>query len=357
MHSDRAVTNSIKKQLIESFPEFDNHQNFYSISDSKIGLQAYIAIHRKGPKNISFGATRLYHYDSENEAMRDALRLSKLMSYKAAFAGLPYGGAKAVIMETPLLLKNREQAFSKYAEFVETLGGQFITGTDVGVTNQDLETMAGVSSYIVGTKVNPEKYTAQGLLYSIEATLKEMFFKPDIRGHTFSILGLGKVGSAVLELIYPFAEKVYASDLNENQVAKAKKMYPGIITQTPEQIITQSVDVFIPCALSGVINSRSIILLKCMAIVGGSNNQLEDSSLALELFRKKIIYAPDFVVNAGGLISVVHEYENSNISDTEINSKLQKIGNFLELIYQKSHSLGQPPAFIAQSYAQDKIKD
>lgn len=333
---------------IKTYKEFDKHQAFYTIEDQSIGLKAYIAIHRKGSKNIAFGATRLWKYDSDEDAIRDALRLSKTMSYKSAFAGLFYGGAKAVIMSTPLLLKNRDKVFAHYAKFVETLGGQFVTGTDVGLSSSDLEIMNQNSQYIVGNKVNPEHFTALGLLYAIETGLEELYHNSSIKNRTFSILGLGKIGLSILELLYPKAGKLYVSEIDSKRLTIAKERFPNIIIKESADLLQEPVDVFVPCAVVTTINHHNVNQLNCKAVVGGSNNQLEDETIAMKLLERDILYAPDFIVNDGGLISVVHEYENKEINEMEIHEKLLYIKESLRLVFVESQLTNVSTVFVAK---------
>ena len=292
--------------------EIDGHNLIAYISDKKVGLEGYIAIHRKNSSHPSFGATRLWNYSLNDDAIKEALRLSRAMSYKSALAGLPCGGGKAVLMSKKDAFTHRKEYLKSYAKKVNLLGGNFITGSDVGITRDDVMLMRKVSPYFVGVKTNPEKFTAMGLLYGLETCLLSVFGSEDLANRSFAIQGVGKIGTEFLKLIYSKAKEIYVADIDTLRVGEIKKMFPGVIVVTPQEIHKVAVDIFSPCALSNCINHRNVAELKCKAIVGGANNQLENSSIGSLLHRIGIVYAPDYVVNAGGLISVYDEYEYGN---------------------------------------------
>jgi leucine dehydrogenase len=237
---------------IEDLPEFDNHKLVSFIHDPKTGLKGFIAIHRGGLNNPALGATRLWEYESETDALRDALRLSKLMSYKSALAGLKYGGAKAALMIPKGGIKNRKEFFNAYAQRINFLSGRFVTGTDVGVEDEDVREMRRETPYVIGAKVDPAYYTAIGVYNGIQAALKEKFGSEKISGRSFAIQGIGKVGMDVLKLLYKDTHKIFIADIDEKRAKLAKKLYPKVKIVPPLAIHKQEVDVFAPCALSRV---------------------------------------------------------------------------------------------------------
>lgn len=339
------------KENVETLPEFDRHTFVTYISDKKTGLRAYVAIHRKNGVSPSFGATRMWKYESEKDALRDALRLSKMMSYKAAVAGLSCGGAKAVIIE-PRGDYDRKALLVSYADKLKLFKEHFVTGTDVGLSQEDLFEMKKHAENIVGLTINPTYFTAMGLFQSIKCTLDHLYGTQNLTGRTFAIQGLGKIGSELLGLMYDEAESIYVSDINPERIEEIKKTYPKIIVLPPDEIHKQIVDVFSPCALSHALNSRTINELSCKAVVGGANNQLENASIGGLLHKLGILYAPDYVVNAGGLIAVYDEYEYPERDDGRVTVKVSKIMDVLDEIYNKSKTENKGTNEIADLIAE-----
>ncbi|MCK5027888.1 MAG: hypothetical protein KAS07_05710, partial [Candidatus Pacebacteria bacterium] len=186
---------------VQTLREFDNHERVIRLYDPEIGLSGFIAIHKRRGNKPCLGATRLWRYSSEDDALNDALRLSRLMTHKSALAGLPYGGAKAVLIESPKMLKNREKVFSRYGQVIERLGGIFVTGSDVGVNNEDVLIMRNNSNYIIGADVPAGYYTALGVMEGIYAVLEELYGSSNIEGRSFAIQGLGKTGFELFKLL------------------------------------------------------------------------------------------------------------------------------------------------------------
>ncbi|OGI70878.1 hypothetical protein A3C60_01785 [Candidatus Nomurabacteria bacterium RIFCSPHIGHO2_02_FULL_37_45] len=342
--------NPAEKNLFENLPEFDNHQSVIFLNDPVTGLRGFIAFHRNSKTVPSFGATRFWQYDSETEAMRDALRLSKLMSYKSALAGLKYGGAKGVIMRDDKFPK--DQVLKSYAKRLNELSGRFITGTDVGLDLNDLKKMKEESKYLVGIKSNPEKYTAIGLLVSTEVACKKVFGNENLHGRTFAIQGVGKVGHEFLKIVYKNAGNIYISDTDNERLKLIHRLFPKVIIVKPDTIQKQKVDVYMPCALSYALNKKTVKELNCKIIVGCANNQLESKDIADKIQSRGIFYGPDYVVNAGGLISVVDEYEHTDFNADRIERKVKKIKKTLEEIIKKSDKEKRSPARIADEMAE-----
>lgn len=344
----------IKKKMLKQLPEFGNHFLVIHLVDKDAKLDSYIAIHRRNGSLPSFGATRMWKYSSNKEALKDVLRLSKLMSYKSVLADLPYGGAKAVIIE-PKTKFSREKLFKAYAKKLNELKGKFITGTDVGLDLNDLKKMQKESKYLVGIKSNPEKYTAIGVLVSIEVACKKIFGDESLHGKTFAIQGVGKVGHEFLKIVYKNAGKIYISDTNNEKLKLIQKLFPKVITVEPDKIQKQKVDIYMPCALSYALNKKTVKELNCKIIVGSANNQLENKDVADKIYDRGIFYGPDYVVNAGGLISVVDEYEHDNFDADRIEKKVRKIKKTLEEIIKKSDKEKRSPARIADEMAKKII--
>ena len=257
---------------IEDLSEFDSHELVVKLNEPEVGLHGFIAIHRIDTQYPALGATRLWEYLSETEALRDALRLSKLMAYKSALAGLPYTGAKGVLMANPKALGNRKQLFKTYARKVNELQGKFVTGTDVGVDNHDLKIMGRESHYIIGHGVDSAYYTAIGVSLGIQVALEEVFGSADTSKRSFAIQGVGKTGYALLKSLYKKSFKIYISDINPKRTKYVKFFYPAVEVVDPTVIHKQDVDVFCPCALSRSLNVVTVPELRCSIVAGFSPN-------------------------------------------------------------------------------------
>ncbi|MBI2889077.1 MAG: leucine dehydrogenase [Candidatus Liptonbacteria bacterium] len=341
---------SIKRIKTKKFPEYDRHESVTRIENRELGVVGFIAVHRRKGENPSLGATRLWSYGEESEALRDALRLSWLMSYKSAFAELPYGGAKAALVlrgEMP----DREELFAWYAEAVNSLKGKFVTGSDVGVSPQDVERMRAGSRFIIGNGVPAEHYTAVGVVKSIEAALEAVYGSPAIQGRTFAVQGLGKTGLGLVRLLYPHAKKITVSDVSPEKLQDARKEFPQLVFEEPSRIHQAEADVFSPCALHHSVNARTVKELHCRAVVGSANNQLESAQVGEELHARGILYAPDYVANNGGLISVADQYAGGTHDDARIMRQIEHSQEKLKGILVESKATGTPPVTLADRHA------
>lgn len=339
-------------EIIEKLPEFDDHRIIFFISDLRNGLKGFIVIHRGGLTRPAFGATRLWKYNSELEALKDALKLSQLMSYKSAIHRLGYGGAKGVIINTLQNRKKRNFLLKTYAKKVNYLNGRFITGADVGLNRNDIKMMKKESPFFVGVRYDPAKFTALGIFYGLLICLKKVFGNEQISERSFAIQGLGKIGTEFLKLIYKKSKKIFVSEINYSRVKTIKKLFPKIKFVKPSEIHRKSVDVFSPCALGNSITFKNVSQLRCKIIIGGANNQLENDKVGELLYKLGILYAPDFVVNAGGLISVVDEFEHKNYNEKRVRNRIGKIKEVLQEILEKSEKKSQPPNLIAKKIAE-----
>jgi len=347
----KSFRNSMEKFFSpEKLADFDNHKLIVFLEDESKGLRGFITIHRGGNIYPSFGATRFWRYKSDIEALTDCLKLSKIMSYKSALAGLKYGGAKAVIIHQRN--SRRNDILRAYVQRVNALGGKFITGADVGINGKDVELLRLESNYIVGTKSDPVKFTSLGILFAIQTCLKQILGGEDIGGKTFAIQGIGKTGSELLRLIYPFAEKIYVSDIDALKLKLVKKRFPKVIILSPQEIYRKKVDIFCPCALSDAITKKNVSFLRCKVIAGSANNQLEDDTVGELLQKMGILYAPDYVINAGGLIAVVDEFENKSFNESKIEKKIKKIKKRLQFIFDKNKKTNRATNIIANNLAE-----
>lgn len=338
------------------FSEYNNHYLVLKIEDESVGLKGFIAIHRHREGIPALGATRLWNYQNEGDALRDALRLAHLMSYKSALAGLPYTGAKAVLILDQNVVINKEMYFKAYAKKVNELLGKFVTGTDVGVSNEDLDTMRSESRFMIGSGVDSGYFTAVGVMNGIKVTLRNVFGDDDISKRTFAIQGLGKTGWPLLKFLEKEkAKKIYVADISPSRILYAKIRFPGLSIVSTDKIHTQDVDVFCPCALSHAITSEKVPELKCKIIAGSANNQLDKQETGQLLCDNGIIYAPDFIINSGGIISVVDQYENEKHEKIRVIEKIGKISNGLFDIFQASTEQGIATNILAGEIAKKII--
>jgi leucine dehydrogenase len=345
-------TRNVPKLIdVQKHSDFDEHKSVYELNDKKTGLKAYVAIHRKNPAVPSFGATRFWHYASDAEALQDALRLSRIMSYKAALAGLPCGGAKGVII-APVDIHNRAGLLESYAEQINLLGGQFITGTDVGLTQEDIPIMKARSPHIIGLNNNSTECTARGIDISVKVCLQEVFETEKLVGKSVAIQGLGKIGSGLLRLLAQENVQVYISDLNKECLTAALNIMPSAIVTSPEKIYGTKVDIFSPNALGCIINKKTVKKFSCRIIAGGANDQLEDESMGAVLQERGILYAPDYVVNAGGLIAVFDEYQYGASDQKRLFKRVEDIKERLQSIFAQAKEKHLPTNIIADRLAE-----
>ena len=285
------------------------HEQVVMYSDPEAGLKGIIAIHDTtlGP---SCGGTRMWPYATEADALADALNLSEAMTYKSAAAGLNLGGGKGVIIGDPRTDKT-EALLRAWGRFVDTLGGRYLTTTDVGTTGVDLETVRQETEHVVGLDVtlggsgDTSVMTGLGVYMGMRACVADVWGFDSLRGRTVAMQGFGKVATHTAERLLEDDARVIATDVSETARARAQRM--GVSVVAPDDIFDVDCDIFAPCALGGVINARTIDRLRCRIIAGGANNQLGTPADGEELHRRGIIYAPDFLINAGGIINVAAE--------------------------------------------------
>lgn len=335
----------------EALPEFDGHELVKVFHDRASGLVAIIAVHSTslGPAT---GGTRYYQYGAMEDALRDALSLSRAMTYKCALAGVPYGGGKGVIVaqpghpKTPALLR-------AYAAKVNSLGGYFSTGEDVGLTQQDIEIMAEVSPHINGVRGAEEvaSSAAFGVFLAIKAAMEHGLGNSIIAGKRIAIKGLGKVGWALAQYIHAEGGSIIAAEIDPVIIAKAKVAFPGITFTTPERIIAEPADVYSPCALGNEFTEATARMVNAGIICGAANNQLASAAVAEVLYQAGIIYIPDFVANAGGLISIVAERNKGGYEAQWVTGKIHGIADAVLDILSQSRTEEVSPNSIAERMA------
>lgn len=296
-------------ELIEKHGE---HEQIVYCQNREFGLKAIIAIHNTalGP---ALGGTRMWPYKNEEEALIDVLRLSKGMTYKAATAGLNLGGGKAVIIGNPKTQKS-EGLFRAFGAFINSLNGRYITAEDVGTSVRDMEYIFMETPYVTGIPSafggsgDPSPYTAHGVFVGIKAAVLEKFKQKDLKGVRVAVQGLGNVGSHLVQYLNEAGALVTIADIDKEKVSLLAERY-NLKVEDPKSIVTAECDVFAPCALGGVINDDTLPHLRCQIVAGGANNQLAELRHGDHLRERGILYAPDYVINAGGLMNVFVELE------------------------------------------------
>jgi leucine dehydrogenase len=342
--------------------EKTDHEQIVFCQDNATGLKAIIAIHNTvlGP---GLGGTRMWTYAHEKDAIRDALRLSRGMTYKASVAGLNLGGAKAVIIGDYKTQKS-EALMRKFGRFVENLNGKYITAEDVGTTTRDMEYVKMETDHVVGLPEimggggDPSPVTAWGTFMGIKASAKAAWGNESLNQKTVAVLGIGKVGMHLVEYLTKEGAKVVVADIHEPALKEAANNHKATVVSIDE-IIGMDVDVFAPCALGGVLNAENIGKLKCHIVAGAANNQLEDEKVHGDLIRSMgIYYAPDFVINAGGLINVYSEH--TGYVREQAFAQTENIYNTILDIYKLSdlHNINTQMAAIelAEKRIQDMMK-
>ena len=334
-----------------------DHEQVVFCSDTKVGLRAIIAIHNTtlGP---ALGGCRMWSYASDDDALRDVLRLSRGMTYKAAIAGLNLGGGKAVIIGNAEKDKS-ESFFRTYGKFVDTLGGRYITAEDVNTNVQDMEWVRMETKYVtgisrsVGGGGDPSPVTGRGVYVGIKATVHEAFGSDSLKGRKIAIQGAGKVASYLAEHLAKDGAKMIITDINEARAkALTKRLNASYVK--PEKIFDEACDVFAPCALGGILNDDTIPRLKCNIVAGGANNQLLDEKKHTQmLIDRGILYAPDFAINAGGLINVANELEG--YSEKRALNHADGIYDILKNIYRIAREEKIPTSAAANKLAELRI--
>ena len=336
--------------------DFDFHEAVSFFSDRASGLKAIIAIHSTalGP---ACGGTRMHAYKDNDAALTDALRLSRSMSYKSAIADIPLGGGKAVIIGDPLHDKS-EARFLAYAEAINALGGRYITAMDVGITPADMPVIAKGTRYIAGydqpgkTGGDSGPLTALGVFVGLKAAVRHRFGVDTTKGLTVAVQGLGKVGMGVAEKLAAEGAKLIVADVNPDRTKIAAERFAARVV-TPDEIVTAPCDILSPCALGAILNEATIARLHARVVAGGANNQLARPKHGTMLMERGILYAPDYVINGGGIIRVAGQIYDW--TDGEIERRVLAIADTLTAIFLRADQERAPTSAIADRMAEERI--
>lgn len=338
--------------------EQEGHEQVIFCRHEGSGLKAIIAIHdtTMGP---ALGGCRMIPYESTDAALKDVLRLSKGMTFKCGLADVDFGGGKAVMIGDPQKDKSPE-LFRALGRFVGGLNGRFFTGTDMGTDPEDFVHAARESQSFVGLPAShggsgdTSIPTAYGVMQGYRATAEHLWGDPSLRGRSIAVQGIGKVGSRIVEQLMEEGAHVWIADTQEKRLQEWKRRFPEIHVVDVDAIHRQPCDIFSPCAIGGIINDRTIDELQCQAVVGSANNQLEREEHGDTLHRRGILYAPDYLVNAGGLIQVADELKRYN--HERVMEKTRQIYEMLLRIYQRSEKDDIPTCRAADQLVLERLR-
>ena len=342
--------------IFDQLSAFD-HEQIVFCRDDAFGLRAIVAIHDTtlGP---ALGGARLYDYASESDAIRDVLRLSRGMTYKAAVAGLDLGGGKAVIIGDPA--NKSEAMFRAFGRFVESLGGRYVTAEDMNTTVEDMDYIRRETRYVTGAgsagggSGDPSPVTAWGVFHGIRACLEVVYGSPDVAGRAVAIQGVGNVGYYLAKYLHEAGAALYYADISQRRITRAMEQFGGAVLEGDE-FYRANVDVLAPCAIGGIIDARTIPLVRAPIIAGGANNQLDDERRDGEaLDERGITYAPDYVVNAGGLINVSAELGGLGRDKAMVDAA--NIFNTTKRVINKAKSEGTTTVRAANRVAEERIE-
>jgi len=344
-------------------PDFDEHELVQLVHDRATGLTAIIAIHSShlGP---GAGGTRFWHYPDSAGGMRDALRLSRGMSYKNAMAGLPMGGGKAVILADATKQKTPEM-LAAFGRAIDGLGGRYVTAEDVGMTEADMVAISRETPHVCGLPVeegqaggDPGPFTAMGIYLGIKAAVAHKLGRASVEGVRIAVQGCGSVGGGVARLLAKDGARLVLADIDTKR-AEALAGELGAEVAPADEILTTPCDVFSPNALGAILDEESVSRLQCPIVAGGANNQLKAAGHGAMLADRGILYAPDYVINAGGIINVSLEYlarrEGTRCDVGEVRRRVAEIPARLEAIWQESEATGQSADVVADSMARKLI--
>jgi len=338
-----------------------DHEEVLIRRGRRSGLFTIVAVHStaRGP---ALGGCRVWSYDDARAALRDALRLSRAMTFKSSVAGLPLGGGKGVVMlpaETRVSAARRRAALQDFGDTVDTLDGRYITAEDVGTSARDMTVIAEMTAHVTGLSRrrggsgDPSPWTALGVQAAIGVSVEEVFGSPSLRGRSVAVIGLGHVGGRVAKACAKAGAKLLVADIDPAKKALADAL--GARWTTPEKALLAEVDVVAPCALGGVLDHETAPALRCAIVAGAANNQLADDVVADLLHARGILWAPDFVANAGGIINIAVELEPGGYDPRRARQRVRGIADTLRRIYADARAIDATPLTTAHELARQNL--
>ncbi len=337
------------------------HEQVTVFNYPQVGLKAIVAIHNTvlGP---ALGGCRMRVYQNETQALDDCLRLSEGMTYKSAIAGLDLGGGKSCIIADPAMKEGRKQLFEQFGECLNHLNGRYITAEDMGTSVEDVMVMRTITKFAAGFAQDkggsgdPSPWTARGVFNSMQAACEKTFGSKDLKGRHVALEGVGHVGMYLLKILKEAGAKVTIADVNSAFIARAKSDF-GVEAVEAQALYDVDCDIYSPCAIGQTVNPNTIQRLKCKIIAGAANNQLLGPMMYDQITAKKIMYCPDFVINAGGVISVGAEYIPGGWTEAWVSDKVKNIYNTIHRILEQSEKRGKFPEVVALELARERIKE
>ncbi|HEY8451560.1 MAG: Glu/Leu/Phe/Val dehydrogenase [Micromonosporaceae bacterium] len=342
------------------FSEETGHEQVVFCEDKRTGLRAIIGIYSTalGP---ALGGTRFYPYETEQDAIHDVLELSRAMAYKSSLAGLDLGGGKAVIWGDPNEIKT-EALLRAYGRFVESLGGRYITACDVGTYVQDMDIIARETRYVTGRSEvyggagDSSVLTAYGVFQGMRAAAEHVWGSPSLRGRRVGIAGLGKVGKHLARHLLEDGATVVATDISEQALEWARTHHPEIeLVDDTTKLITSELDIYAPCALGGALNDETVPVLAAKIVAGAANNQLARPGLDQDLAARGILYVPDYLVNAGGVIQVADEIDGFNFERAKL--RVSGIYDTTKRLLAQAEAERITPAAAADRMAEQRMAE
>jgi leucine dehydrogenase len=331
------------------------HEQVSYFTDADVGLSAIVAIHSTalGP---ALGGVRFWHYEREADAVADVMRLSQAMTMKAAVAGLHQGGGKTVVLWDDPHAARSDAFLRSLGRWIDVLGGRYLAAEDVGASRRDMDGIARETAWVTGVDParggsgDPSPVTALGVLHGMRAACEAAFGSPDLRGRSVAIQGAGHVGAVLAHMLVDAGAAVVVSDIDE---AKARGV--GVPAVAPDELLGRDCDVLAPCALGNVVTKESAGAVTCAVICGAANNQLCDDAAAEALQERGIVYAPDYVVNAGGIINIAHEWAPDGYSADAANAQAARIEDTTRAVLAHARETGVTPAQAADEIARQRI--
>ncbi len=342
-----------------SSKSFAHHDEVVFCHDAQAGLKAIIAIHDTtlGP---ALGGCRMWHYESDDEALDDVLRLSRGMTYKAAMAGLNFGGGKAVVIGDPHRDKS-EALLRSLGRFVDSLHGRFITAEDVGMGVEDMDVIRRETRYVAGVGEgggDPAPATAWGVYNGIRAAVRHRLGRDELGGVTVAVQGLGHVGTRLCDRLAHDGARLVVTDIDEDALGQARQRFAATAV-APHEIYAAEADVFAPCALGAILNDETIPWLHATVVAGAANNQLAEARHGKALAERNILYAPDYVINAGGLIYVSYEvsYQGTHFDREVAMAHVARLYDRLRNLFVRAEAEGIPTNEMADRIAWERLEE
>ncbi len=343
-------------KLVRELPDFDGHEEVLLAHDEQTGLRALIAVHNQS-RGPGVGGTRLWNYQDDSAAVTDVLRLSRGMTFKNAMADLPFGGGKAVILAPDFSNVSRTELMRAFGRAVSQLEGRYFTAEDVGTSCEDMAEIRHETQYIFGLKEtsgDPSPQTARGVLLGIEASANERLQCDELSGLRVLVQGVGNVGYHLCSMLHQRGARLIVSDINQLALQRCEQEF-GAMVVSPDEVYDTEADIYAPCALGATVSMENLERLNVSIIAGAANNQLRDATAAEALRQREILYAPDYVINAGGIINIACEMNGQYQLDVAT-KEIAKIKPRLQEIFRRARTEKKDTWVVADEMARERFQ-